>query len=139
MKETPLSNCEKRFLLRAIEERKVRGERGTCRMTGLWLVLTGARLPRWRRRFGPLRVEARHEAALFCCGKNDLDSRHAFVWHKCDFYPAPHYSGIAADRDSVFSLMEMGIRMFFSRHSHAWDREKSIHVSHSLTSLRLQS
>jgi hypothetical protein len=29
MKETPLSNCERRFLLRAIEEKKVKGSCGT--------------------------------------------------------------------------------------------------------------
>lgn len=33
MKETPLSNCERRFLLRAIEEKKVRGLGGFgCRL-----------------------------------------------------------------------------------------------------------
>lgn len=32
MKETPLSNCERRFLLRAIEEKKVRGLR--CALGG---------------------------------------------------------------------------------------------------------
>lgn len=35
MKETPLSNCERRFLLRAIEEKKVRGNGGFGRRLGL--------------------------------------------------------------------------------------------------------